>query len=153
MIQDLERYRFVGASLHGVATVAIVCTACSEDAESDGVVHTFDFLYPSLGDVQKVVGEHENDAHGVSAEVLRLAAELVTQGARHGSPSMLQRRLRQDHGVVVSFDESRAVLARLEEAGVVGPVDARKHSHLVLLDRGEALAAVAEHTEAVRSRR
>jgi hypothetical protein len=141
MIRDLERYRFAADSLHGVSTVAVFCTACSGD-DDDAPMQVFDYLFPSIGDVQKIIDEHENDVHGVSAEVLRLAALLVTEGPRHGSPSMLQRRLRQDHGVSVSFDESLAILARLQDAGVVGPVDPHKHSHPVLLDREEALAAL-----------
>lgn len=149
MIRDLERYRFAAETLHGVATVAVICAACAEDARRDGVVHVFDYLFPSIGDVQKVIDEHEDDVHGVSAEVLRLAARLVTEGARHGSPSMLQRRLRQDHGVAVSFEESLGILSRLQDAGVVGPVDPRKHSHPVLLDTAGALAALAESVKEV----
>jgi hypothetical protein len=142
MIRDLERYRFAADTLHGVATVAVLCTVCAEDAERDGVVQTFDFLFPSIGDVQKAIDGHENDVHGVSAEVLRIAVDLVTEGTRHGSPSMLQRRLRRDHGVVVSFDEALGILSQLQDAGVVGPMDPRKHSHPVLLDRAEALTAL-----------
>lgn len=63
MIADLERYRFVATSLHGVATVAILCTTCGEDEAKDGHVHTFDFLYPSLADAQKVMAEHEESKH------------------------------------------------------------------------------------------
>lgn len=143
MIRDLERYRFATETVHNIGTVAIFCTACAED-ENARPMHVFDFLFPSIGDVQKVIDEHEDDVHGVSAEVLRLAVMLVTEGARHGSPSMLQRRLRQDHGVAVSFDEALGILGRLQDAGVVGPVDPRKHSHPVLLDQAEALAALAE---------
>ncbi|MFD8226876.1 hypothetical protein ACFV16_22195 [Streptomyces massasporeus] len=143
MITDPERYRFAADSMHGISTVAIICTTCSGGDEEAAVpVQVFDYLFPSIGDVQKIIDEHENDVHGVSAEVLRLAAVLVTEGPRHGSPSMLQRRLRQGHGVAVSFDESLAILARLQEAGVVGPVDPHKHSHPVLLDRAEALTAL-----------
>jgi hypothetical protein len=144
MIQDLERYRFAADSMHGVATVAIVCAACNKQDDDAEPLHVFDFLFPSIGDVQKIIDEHENDVHGVSAEVLRLAVQLVTEGARHGSPSMLQRRLRQDHGVAITFDEALHILGRLQDAGIVGPVDPRKHSHPVLLDRDEALAALAE---------
>lgn len=143
MIRDLERYRFAAETVHNIGTVAVFCTACSED-ENARPIHVFDFLFPSIGDVQTVIDEHENDVHGVSAEVLRLAAVLVTEDPRHGSPSMLQRRLRQDHGVAVSFEESLGILSRLQDAGVVGPVDPRKHSHPVLLDTAEALAALAE---------
>jgi hypothetical protein len=74
--------------------------------------------------------------------LLRIAAELVTEGPRHGSPSMLKRRLRQDHGVVITFDVARAILIELQGAGVVGFVDMEKHSHPVLLDRDAALTAV-----------
>lgn len=62
-IPDPERYRFVADSLQGVATVAILCTTCGEDGDWDGRIHVFDFLYPSLGDVQKVVNEHESSRH------------------------------------------------------------------------------------------
>jgi predicted RNA-binding Zn-ribbon protein involved in translation (DUF1610 family) len=76
--------------------------------------------------------------------LLRIAAELVTEGARHGSPSMLKRRLRQDHGVAVTFEVALAILAQLQGAGVVGPTDPATHAHPVLLDRERALTAVDE---------
>jgi predicted RNA-binding Zn-ribbon protein involved in translation (DUF1610 family) len=76
--------------------------------------------------------------------LLHIAAQLVTEGARHGSPSMLTRRLRQDHGVSVNFETARAILTQLQGAGVVGPVDPATHAHPVRLDRHEALAAVDE---------
>ncbi|MFH8805272.1 hypothetical protein ACH4F6_37985 [Streptomyces sp. NPDC017936] len=71
-----------------------------------------------------------------------LAAELVTTGARHGSPSMLTRRLRQDYGLEVTFEEAKDLLRQLEAVGIVGPVDPRKHAHPVLVDRDAALAAL-----------
>lgn len=143
MIRDLERYRFAADSMHGVGTVAIFCTACSEGAEQSVAVHVFDFLFPSIGDVQKIIAEHEDGVHGVGTEVLRLAVVLVTEGPRHGSPSMIQRRLRQDHGVAITFDEALSILDRLEVAGIVGPADGSR-ARAVLLDRAEALAALAE---------
>lgn len=142
MITDPERYRFVADSMYGVATVSILCATCGEAEDADGRIHTFDFLYPSLADVQKVVDEHESSEHDGDTRVLRLAAELVTAGARHGSPSGLKRQLRQDHGIDVSFAEAQALLGRLEAAGVVGPMDGWKHSHPVLLERDEALEAL-----------
>ena len=74
--------------------------------------------------------------------ILHAAAELVTEGPRHGSPSMLQRRLRQDLGVTVTFEVARAVLAHLHTAGVVGKVTPSTHAHPVLMDRGEALKTI-----------
>jgi predicted RNA-binding Zn-ribbon protein involved in translation (DUF1610 family) len=75
--------------------------------------------------------------------LLHVAAELVTEGARHGSPSMLRRRLRQDHGVVITFEVACAILVELQGAGVVGPVDPVKHSHPVLMERDQIEAVVA----------
>ena len=142
MITDPERYRFVADSLHGVATVAVLCTTCGEAEDWDGRIHVFDFLYPSLADAQKVMTEHEELKHDADAAVLRIAAEIVTTGARHGSPSGLKRQLRQDHGVDVSFAEARAILRRLEAVGIVGPMDGWKHFHPVLMDRETALEAL-----------
>lgn len=76
--------------------------------------------------------------------LLRVAAELVTEGPRHGSPSMLKRRLHQDHGVIITFEAARAILVELQGAGVVGPVDVATHSHPVLLHRDQIEAAVVE---------
>jgi len=74
--------------------------------------------------------------------LLRTAAEFVTEGARHGSPSMLKRRFRQDHGVEITFEAACAILVQLQGAGVVGPVDPATHAHPVLLHRDQAAAAV-----------
>lgn len=76
--------------------------------------------------------------------LLRVAAELVTEGVRHGSPSMLKRRFRQDHNVVITFEAACAILIELQGAGVVGPVDPESHSHPVVLERDEIEAAVAQ---------
>jgi hypothetical protein len=73
---------------------------------------------------------------------LRTAAEMATDGTGRISPSALMRRLSQDHGVRVTFEESQTLLGKLETAGVVGPVDPRKHAHLVLMDRVQALSAL-----------
>ncbi|MFI8191380.1 hypothetical protein ACIF8T_21595 [Streptomyces sp. NPDC085946] len=78
--------------------------------------------------------------------LLRIATELVTEGARHGSPSMLMRRLNQDHNVQITFEAARAILAQLYAAGIVAPVDPATHAHPVLLDREEALAAIDNYT-------
>lgn len=76
--------------------------------------------------------------------LLRVAAELVTEGARHGSPSMLKRRFRQDHNVVITFEAACAILVELQGAGVVGPFDAETLSHPVVLERDEIEATVAQ---------
>lgn len=60
---DPERYRFVADSLHGVATVTIHCTNC-QAAGGDEPVIVFDFLFPSLGDVQAAIDAHETGRHG-----------------------------------------------------------------------------------------
>jgi predicted RNA-binding Zn-ribbon protein involved in translation (DUF1610 family) len=78
--------------------------------------------------------------------LLRIAAELVTEGPRHGSPSMLMRRFSQDHHVNISFEVARAILAQLYTAGIVASVDPATHAHPVLLDRDEALAAIDTYT-------
>lgn len=77
--------------------------------------------------------------------ILHVAAELVTEGARHGSPSMLQRRLHQEHDIQIDFDVARWLLADLYGAGVVAPVDLETHAHPVLVDRDQALAAVTAY--------
>ncbi|MGW2213232.1 hypothetical protein [Streptomyces sp. NPDC001781] len=139
---DPERYRFVSDSLHGVATVALLCVACGEAEDWDGRIHVFDFLYPSFGDVQKVIAEHEGARHGAEVKALRAAARIVTTGARHGSPSGVRRALRQEHGIDVTFAEVQSLLRRLEAVGIVGPVDPGKHSHPVLMDPEAALEAL-----------
>jgi len=83
-----------------------------------------------------------------SKNLLRIATELVTEGARHGSPSMLMRRLNQDHHVQISFEVARAILAQLHAAGIVGPVDLATYAHPVLLHRDEALAAIDKYAGA-----
>ncbi|MFI8499442.1 hypothetical protein ACIGFK_13235 [Streptomyces sp. NPDC085524] len=63
-------------------------------------------------------------------DLLALAATLVRQ-TRHGSPSMLMRRIGQDHGIRITFETARGLLAQLHEAGVVGP-DRGSLGHVVL---------------------
>jgi hypothetical protein len=74
--------------------------------------------------------------------LLRAAAELVTEPARHGSPSMLMRRIRQTRDIRIGFETARALLTDLYAAGVVGVYDRTTHAYPVLLDRQEALAAL-----------
>jgi predicted RNA-binding Zn-ribbon protein involved in translation (DUF1610 family) len=74
--------------------------------------------------------------------LLLTAAEFVTSGARHGSPSMIRRRFRQERGVEMTFETASAILVQLQGAGVVGPLDLWKHSHPVLLHPDEIQAAV-----------
>ncbi|MGW0656457.1 hypothetical protein ACWD4T_48340 [Streptomyces umbrinus] len=76
--------------------------------------------------------------------ILHIATELVTEGPRHGSPSMIKRRLRQDHGIDVSFEVARAILAQLYGAGIVGKVDLTTHAHPVLMDRDQAVTTITE---------
>lgn len=64
MTVDPERYRFAADSLQGVATVAILCASCHEAGGDDEAVKVFDFLYPSLGDVQTAIDAHETGRHG-----------------------------------------------------------------------------------------
>lgn len=63
-------------------------------------------------------------------DLLALAAKLVGE-TRHGSPSMLMRRIGQDHGIQITFETARGLLAQLHEAGVVGP-DRGSLGHAVL---------------------
>jgi hypothetical protein len=77
--------------------------------------------------------------------ILHLAAEYVTEWPQHGSPSMIRRRLRQEHGISVTFEVARSILAQLYGAGVVAPVDMKTHAHPVLMDRTAAIAAVSEY--------
>lgn len=74
--------------------------------------------------------------------LLRVAAELVTEGPRHGSASMVMRRINQDLHVAIGFETARALLTDLFAAGVVGPFDRAKLSYPVLLDRADALTAL-----------
>ena len=74
--------------------------------------------------------------------LLRVAAELVTEGARHGSPSMLMRRINQDLRIAIGFETARALLTDLFAAKVVGPFDQEKLVYPVLLDRAAALTAL-----------
>jgi DNA segregation ATPase FtsK/SpoIIIE-like protein len=138
-VKDPERYRFAADSLHGVATVAVLCANCSE-GEEGSPVHVFDFLFPSLADVRAVIAQHETAAHPDDAALLRHAVALVAE-TRMGSPSMLCRRLRQDHGIVVTFGGALALLNRMEDAGIVGPAEGSK-ARPVLLDQRAALAAL-----------
>lgn len=63
-------------------------------------------------------------------ELLALARTLVTE-TRHGSPSMLMRRIGQDYGIQITFDTACGLLAQLHEKGVVGP-DRGSLGHQVL---------------------
>lgn len=74
--------------------------------------------------------------------LLHTATKLVTDSARHGSPSMLCRRLNQEHHVHITVDTARAILAQLYAAGIVGPVNTQTHAHPVLLERDGAQAAI-----------
>lgn len=66
----------------------------------------------------------------VRTDLLALAARLVTE-TRHGSPSMLMRRIGQDHGIQITFDTARGLLGQLHTAGIVGP-DRGALGHAVL---------------------
>lgn len=77
--------------------------------------------------------------------LLHLAAGFVTDGARHGSPSMIQRRLNQEHDVQINHDVARRILADLYGAGVVAPVNGWTHAHPVLMKRKEAQNAVTAY--------
>ena len=63
-------------------------------------------------------------------DLLALAAKLVRE-TRHGSPSMLMRRIGQDHGIQITFETARGLLVQLYERGVVGP-DRGSLGHKVL---------------------
>lgn len=77
----------------------------------------------------------------VETAKLRTAAEMVTSSL-YGSPSALMRRLGQDHGIRVTFEEAQALLGKLESAGVVGPLDTGTYTHPVLMDHDAALRAL-----------
>lgn len=76
-------------------------------------------------------------------DLLQIAADYVTRGARHGSLSMLMRRFSQEHRVPLTFDGARLLLVELFAAGVVGPVDPVKHEYPVLMTQEQAGAALA----------
>ncbi|WP_033287436.1 hypothetical protein, partial [Streptomyces sp. NRRL F-525] len=79
--------------------------------------------------------------------LLRIATELVTEGARHGSPSMLMRRIRQNHDITIGFETARALLTDLFAAGVVGPYNRDTHAYPVLLDRHDALSTLDDYIQ------
>jgi hypothetical protein len=79
--------------------------------------------------------------------LLRTAADLVTE-TRHGSPSMLTRRIHQDQGINIGFETARALLTDLFAAGIVGPVDQKTHAYPVLLDRQSATSALNDYIKA-----
>lgn len=78
----------------------------------------------------------------MAVNTLRISASLVTTGARHGSPSMLCRRLRQEHGIAVTFAEALNILSQLKAVGIVGSMDDITHAHPVLLGREQALGVL-----------
>ncbi|WP_392750583.1 DNA translocase FtsK [Streptomyces sp. LN590] len=77
-------------------------------------------------------------------DLLYAATELVTR-TRHGSPSMLQRRIRKDHGVRITFGTAINLLDQMEAVGIVGP-DQGSIGRDVLLEPEDAAAALkAKH--------
>jgi hypothetical protein len=82
----------------------------------------------------------------IANNLLHTATRLVTDSARHGSPSMLCRRLNQECHVNISFEVACAILAQLHAAGIVGTVNAQTHAYPVLLDRNEAMDAIERYT-------
>ncbi|MFD9630077.1 hypothetical protein [Streptomyces violascens] len=78
-----------------------------------------------------------------TVDLLSVAAELVTR-TRHGSPSMLMRRIHQDHGINITFDAASCILIHLYRAGIVGPRDTSTHACPVLMEREEAAKALKE---------
>jgi hypothetical protein len=83
-----------------------------------------------------------------TVDALKIATRYVTTGARHGSPSMLQRRLNQEHGLMISHDTALRILAELGAAGIVGSVNTTTHAHPVLLNRDAANEALHAHRSA-----
>ncbi|PBC72352.1 MULTISPECIES: hypothetical protein [unclassified Streptomyces] len=78
-------------------------------------------------------------------DLLRIATSLVTENIRHGSPSMLMRRINQDHGISIGFETARALLIDLYAAGIVAAVDRKTHAYPVLLERQAALTALESY--------
>ncbi|MFE9855561.1 DNA translocase FtsK [Streptomyces sp. NPDC005780] len=73
-------------------------------------------------------------------DLLYAATELVTS-TRHGSPAMLQRRLKNDHGVRVTFKTALSLLDQMHDAGIVGP-DRRSTGREVLMESDDAASAL-----------
>lgn len=73
-------------------------------------------------------------------DLLYAATELVTS-TRHGSPAMLQRRLKGDHGVRVTFKTALNLLDQMHDAGIVGP-DRNSIGREVILESNEAADAL-----------
>jgi hypothetical protein len=84
------------------------------------------------------------DTQPNTLNLLRTAAELVTE-TRHGSPSMLMRRIRQGQGISIGFETARALLTDLGTAGITGPYNREKHAYPVLLDREDARFALNDY--------
>jgi len=82
--------------------------------------------------------------HG-EPDLLRIAADYVTSGVRHGSPSMIRRRLRQEHHVHLSVDGADRIMAGLYSAGIVGPYDPDRGEHPVLLTQAQATTALGAY--------
>ncbi len=76
-----------------------------------------------------------------TVDLLRIAATLVIE-THHGSPSMLARRIHQDHDTFISFKTAQALLTELFAAGIVGPMNRDTLSYPVLLDHEAAIAAL-----------
>lgn len=77
----------------------------------------------------------------MTIDLLYTAMRMVTESPFHGSPSMLCRRIRQEHGVRITFDTARNLLAQMQDAGIVGP-ETPAHDHPVLMDRDQAVKAL-----------
>lgn len=75
-------------------------------------------------------------------DLLQTAADYVTQGAHHGSPSGIQRTLSQKHSIHIEFDTACRILAQLCAAGIVAPRDRETHAYPVLMTQAEATEAL-----------
>lgn len=85
-----------------------------------------------------------------TVNVLRASADLVTE-TRHGSPSMLQRRLHRDWGIFLGHPAAKTLLVDLYAAGIIGPLNPATHAHPVLMDRADAAAALEAHADRVQA--
>ncbi|MEU8682956.1 hypothetical protein [Streptomyces sp. NPDC048611] len=66
MAVNPEQYRLTAEAYRGVATVAVLCVQCHEADGEATPVKVFDFLFPSIADVQATVDRHHAEHHGSS---------------------------------------------------------------------------------------
>jgi hypothetical protein len=78
---------------------------------------------------------------------LQIATHLVTTTA-FGSPSMLVRVLRQQHGIETTFQGAQELLDRMQQFGIVGPANGSKARDVLMTPERAATALASRRPEA-----